>query len=66
VLNAVARPLPSDKTRFDRPMATRGGPELAQAMRVIDWLTAAAMANTQAVADLMEPEEPQYRVAGFS
>jgi hypothetical protein len=35
-------------------------------MRVIDWLTAAAMANTQAVADLMEPEEPQYRVAGFS
>lgn len=65
VLNAVARPLPHEKMRFDRPKATRGGPELAQEMRVIDWLTAAAMANTQAVADLLEPEEPNYRAVGF-
>lgn len=65
VLNAVARPLPHEKTRFDRPRASRGGQELAQEMRVIDWLTAAAMANTQAVADLQEPAEPVYRSVGF-
>ena len=43
VLNAIARRLPGGDHRFDRPMASRGNAR-EQDRRVIDVLTAAAMA----------------------
>lgn len=43
VMNAIARHLPGDKKRFDRPSQSRA--KKKQTMRVIDALTAAGMVN---------------------
>lgn len=50
VLNAVARVLPQGDARFDRPHQSRKGQE--QDMRVIDALTAAAMAHSLAHSEM--------------
>jgi phage terminase large subunit-like protein len=57
VLNAVARVLPAGGARFDRSSGTRTGPQ--QQARVIDALTAAAMAHSLA-ASLEEPAETMF------
>ena len=44
VMNAVARPLPNDKKRFDRPSESRA--RRKQVVRVIDALTAAEMIHS--------------------
>lgn len=54
VMNAVARILPDGKSRFDRPEHNRMDPE-AQERRVIDALTAAAMAVLAATTPEEEP-----------
>ena len=56
VLNAVARILPLGDARFDRPARSRDGAD--QPQRVIDALTAAAMAHTLAVEELAPKPEP--------
>jgi hypothetical protein len=43
VMNAIARAMPGDKRRFDRPSQSRA--KKRQNQRVIDGLTAAAMVN---------------------
>jgi phage terminase large subunit-like protein len=55
-LNAIARVLPHGDARFDRPSSTRdsGGQE----MRVIDALTAAAMAHSAAAMMQQQPAAP--------
>jgi phage terminase large subunit-like protein len=53
VMNAIARKLPSDKYRFDRPTPSRNAAK--QDHRVIDALTAAAMVNQQAAGGVTEP-----------
>lgn len=47
VMNAIARKLPGDKYRFDRPSPSRA--TVLQDTRVIDALTAASMVHTAAV-----------------
>jgi phage terminase large subunit-like protein len=46
VMNAIARSMPGDKKRFDRPSQSRA--RRRQVVRVIDGLTAAAMVNQYA------------------
>jgi hypothetical protein len=55
VLNAIARPLPQGDLRFDRPSQTRQGGD--QERRVIDALTAAAMAHGVAAANQDEYDD---------
>jgi phage terminase large subunit-like protein len=55
VLNAIAKPLPDGRLRFDRPADNRvAGAE--QERRVIDALTAAAMVHSVAAEPAEEPE----------
>jgi phage terminase large subunit-like protein len=61
VLNAVARPLPDGRHRFDRPSESRAAS--LQDRRVIDGLIAGAMANSVIVAELAEP--PVSMAAAF-
>jgi phage terminase large subunit-like protein len=49
VMNAIARRMPGDKFRFDRPSQSRA--KRRQVVRVIDGLTAAAMVNRYAEED---------------
>jgi hypothetical protein len=53
-MNAIARKLPGDRLRFDRPTPSRA--EASRDQRVIDALTALAMGHRHAVA--MFDEEP--------
>ena len=53
VLQAIARPLPGDKARFDRPVRQRGGE--GQDRRVIDALTAASQVHGVWAAELADP-----------
>lgn len=55
VMNAIARNMPGDKRRFDRPSQSRA--KKRQTQRVIDGLTAAAMVN-QYAADYVGGGEP--------
>jgi phage terminase large subunit-like protein len=55
VLNAIARPLPQGDSRFDRPSQTRQGGD--QERRVIDALTAAAMAHCVAAANEADSDD---------
>jgi phage terminase large subunit-like protein len=57
-MHAVARALPGDKRRFDRPSQSRA--KKKQDERVIDALTAAAMVNSY----LDEPPEEEHKFAG--
>jgi phage terminase large subunit-like protein len=59
VMNAIARKLPGDRTRFDRPSQSRA--KRKQEVRVIDALTAAAMANWHL--DQYEEEDGDLLVA---
>jgi hypothetical protein len=54
VLTAIAKALPQDKTRFDRPVASRGGSPGQQARRVIDAMTAASQVHGVYAAELIE------------
>jgi hypothetical protein len=58
VMNAIARSLPSDKRRFDRP--SQGRAKRKQETRVIDALMAASWVNSF----LANPPEPEYQLAG--
>jgi phage terminase large subunit-like protein len=63
IMNAIARKLPGDKYRFDRPATSRSA--ALQEVRVIDGLTALGMANCVGGADLMvEPKVPMVAVVG--
>jgi hypothetical protein len=63
VLNAIARKLPGDRYRFDRPTPSRN--EADQDTRVVDGLQAAAMVNRTAAAALnVASAEPQVAVRG--
>lgn len=57
VMHAIARDLPGDKRRFDRPSSSRG--RRKQQQRVIDCLTAAAMVNNY-VCNPPEEEESDF------
>jgi len=59
VLHAIARSLPGDKRRFDRPSQSRARKK--QEQRVIDALTAAAMVYHFAT---HRPEEPEHGLVG--
>lgn len=59
VMNAIARALPGNKRRFDRPSQSRA--KRKQDRRVIDCLTAAAMVNQYA--ETMEPGDATPLVA---
>lgn len=67
-MNAVARLLPGDQTRFDRPAGARNTrTKTTQDRRVWDALTAASMVHSVAVGELdAEPERPfdlaDYRI----
>lgn len=52
VLNAIARSLPNDKTRFDRPVRARTNTGTVQDLRVIDGLTAASQVHGVWAAEL--------------
>lgn len=54
VLNAIARGLPNDKTRFDRPVRARTATGTVQDLRVIDGLTAASQVHGVWAAELAE------------
>jgi phage terminase large subunit-like protein len=58
VLNAIARRLPNDRYRFDRPSTSRNTRAGRQERRVIDALTAASMVHSFAVADLEMSGDP--------
>jgi phage terminase large subunit-like protein len=58
VMNAIARSLPSDKRRFDRP--SQGRAKRKQETRVIDALMAASWVNSF----LANPPEPEWQLAG--
>lgn len=61
VMHAIARKLPSDKYRFDRPAPSRA--QAYQDNRVIDALQAAAMVHRTAVADFgSKPAAPMIAV----
>lgn len=64
VLNAIARQLPSEKTRFDRPVQNRAKSDGEQERRVIDALTAGSMAHSVWVAEW--EEEPQEEMPHFA
>ena len=56
-MNAIARTLPGDKRRFDRPSQSRA--RRRQTVRVIDALTASAMVvHTITTLEAEEPNEP--------
>lgn len=63
VLNAIARRLPGDRYRFDRPSTSRNSTAGRQERRVIDALTAASMVHTSAVSRFAAPTEPEPMVA---
>lgn len=54
VLNAIARRMPGDKHRFDRPSTSRNTRAGRQERRVVDALTAASAVFSFAVAELVE------------
>lgn len=54
VLTAIAKSLPQDKTRFDRPVQSRGGSPGQQARRVIDAMTAASQVHGVYAAELLD------------
>lgn len=62
-MNAIARRLPGDRTRFDRPTPSRKNPR-EQHRRVIDCLDAASMVHAVEVAELdVQPPDPSmYRL----
>lgn len=61
VMHAIARKLPSDKYRFDRPAPSRA--QAFQDNRVVDALSAAGMVHFTAVADFgHEPPAPMIAV----
>jgi hypothetical protein len=63
VLNAIARKLPGDRYRFDRPTPSRA--EAAQDTRVVDALVAAAMVNRTAAASFVQGDaKPMVSVRG--
>lgn len=62
VLNAVERILPGGESRFDRPTQTRQASDELQNRRVTDGLTAAAMVNSIAAAELADDAEPWTEV----
>jgi phage terminase large subunit-like protein len=55
VLNAVAKPLPSGGTKFERPKMSRTVGDVLARQRVVDALDAAAMVHTSAAAGLDAP-----------
>ena len=61
VLNAVARRLPGDRHRFDRPSTSRNSKAGRQERRVVDALTAACFVHT-AAAENPEPEVEPFMV----
>lgn len=61
-LNAIAKPMPSGKSRFDRPHSSRRN-KREQRRRVIDALVAAAMVHTTAAAEF---DRPEYRTVGWA
>lgn len=60
VMNAIARKLPGDKYRFDRPSPSRNAAK--QDQRVIDALTAASMVHATAAASPQKPEASRVPV----
>lgn len=61
VLNAIARRLPSEKTRFDRPSTARNTRAGRQERRVIDALTAAAMVLSEVCGPVVETVQQTWR-----
>jgi hypothetical protein len=63
-MNAIARRLPRDETRFDRPVSARSASK--QDRRVVDALTAAGMVNTHALVPGPAPIDiSDYRITSL-
>ena len=56
-LNAVAKAIDANKTRFDRPASSRFGSEEQRRARWIDALIAAAMVHTTASAEFYNDDD---------
>ena len=66
VLNAIARSLPGDQRRFDRPSTSRNTKAGRQERRVIDCLTAASMVHSSKLADMLSAPPARVRAIDLS
>ena len=66
VLNAIARSLPGDQRRFDRPSTSRNTKAGRQERRVIDCLTAASMVPSSTLADMLAAPPARVRAIDLS